>query len=137
MDTATVNLDVADSRTEAPTPVAESPEGPELRPAQKPENQPGLLNFLGTTLWEIVLYWCVISIGAYIGTLTRFGFQYIKQGPRQEAGFSVMYPQLVGSFVLGVVSERQQAWTAASAPRLWKLLYVFIATGLCVSMTTF
>ena len=84
---------------------------------------------LPASVWDSVLLWSVLSLGGYIGTLVRFGFQYYKAPPKSEAAFTVMYAQLVGCYVMGVISEHQALLTSATGPRLHRLLYTFVATG--------
>lgn len=75
-------------------------------------------------------------MGAYIGAFIRVGFQYYRGGgPGPGVGFTVMYAQILGCFIMGLVCEFQGVLMAG--PRLHKLLYIFIATGLCGSITTF
>ena len=81
---------------------------------------------------ERLLEFAVISLGAYAGCFIRVGFQYYRGAPPH---FTVMYAQLLGSFVLGWIAPSQGA--LMGGPRLHRLLYTFVATGLCGSTTTF
>jgi len=96
--------------------------------AEKPKSQPT------TPFDELLLQWCVISLGAYLGAFIRVGFLYFRGGP-SPSSFTVMYAQILGCAILGAASEFQAR--LMGGPRLHKLLYIFIATGLCGSITTF
>ena len=98
-----------------------------LTAALKPGTGPG-------TAWETLLTFAVISIGAYLGSFIRVGFQYYR-GTASQVVFTVMYAQILGCFIMGCMSEFQQPLMAGA--RLHRLLYVFVATGLCGSITTF
>lgn len=83
---------------------------------------------------EGLLSWCVISVAAYMGTLLRVGLQYYKAG-RSDAQLSVMYAQIIGCFIMGVISEHADAMTTRSM--LHRVWYVAVSSGLCGSITTF
>lgn len=114
-----------DSSTAEPAP---APAAQEPRPASPKAAS-------AVPLIEVVLVWCVVSLGAYLGALIRIGFQYYRGGGPAPAVFTVMYAQMLGCFVLGYASEFQ-AWCMAG-PRLHRLLYIGVASGLCGSITTF
>ena len=86
---------------------------------------------------EALLLFFVIAIGGYAGTMTRIGFQYYKSWKGPEANFNVIYANIIGSFILGVVSVFQPGMMRAGGSRCLRLTYVFIATGLCGSITSF
>ena len=88
-----------------------------------------------TPLIEHLLTWCVISLGGYAGALIRVGFQYYRGGGPAPAVFTVMYAQVLGCAILGAASQFQAR--AMAGPRLHRLAYVFTASGLCGSITTF
>ena len=88
----------------------------------------------GTPVWEWLLHFSVISIGAYIGSYIRVAFQYYRTGSA-PSNFAVMYAQVLGCFLMGLISERQKQLMGGD--RLHKLWYIFVATGLCGSITTF
>ena len=92
---------------------------------------------LAEQLLEFVLGWAVISLGAYLGVLVRIGFSYYKGAGPTPSGFTVLFAELAGCFIMGVASEFQTTLTGPSASRLQKLAFVFVATGLCGSITTF
>ena len=86
--------------------------------------------------YEAFLIWAVVSIGAYLGAYLRVGISAFYRGNgTTPAGFTVLYAQLLGSAIMGVVSEFQKELMAG--PRHHRLLYIFTATGLCGSITTF
>ena len=85
--------------------------------------------------WEFVLMCMVISLGAYIGVLVRLGYSFYVSG--LLSNFTVIYANLWGSLILGYISEFQGSMMAASSPRLTRLFYTFVATGVCGSVTTF
>jgi len=89
--------------------------------------------FLPGETWEALLRLCVLAVGGYAGSLVRLGLQYVKTTDTP----SVLFAQAFGSFILGVVKCWRPAWGAASAARIDRLLYVFVASGLCGSITTF
>jgi CrcB protein len=82
-----------------------------------------------------LLQWAVLSLGAYVGAFARVGLQYVKGGPAAGVAFSVLYAQLLGSFILGAASVYAPALTGGARPH--QLLHLFVATGLCGSLTTF
>ena len=82
-----------------------------------------------------LLQWCVLSLGAYAGAFARVGFQYVKGGPATGVVYTVIYAQLLGSFILGAVSVVAPSLTGGARPH--QLLHLFLATGLCGSLTTF
>jgi hypothetical protein len=50
--------------------------------------------------------WMVVSLGAYVGSLMRLGFQYLRGLASAPSNFaSILYPQLIGCFIMGAASE--------------------------------
>ena len=86
-------------------------------------------------LYEGVLNFAVIAIGAYAGAFIRVGFSFYHGSGTFPSGFTVMYAELLGSFIMGIASVFQARLLAGR--RIDRLLYVFVATGLCGSITTF
>jgi CrcB protein len=87
-----------------------------------------------TPLLEHILVFAVCALGGFCGSLIRIGFQYYRGGGPSPAAFTVMYAQLLGCFLMGFISE-WQAWLMAG-PRVHRLLYIGVASGLCGSITT-
>jgi fluoride ion exporter CrcB/FEX len=81
--------------------------------------------------YERLLEFSVIALGAYAGAFTRVGLQGSAQAPQ----FTLIYAQLIGTFILGCVSPLQAR--LMGGPRLHRLLYTGVASGLCGSITTF
>ena len=86
-----------------------------------------------------LLTWCAISIGAYCGTLCRYGLSYFKGGgaPPTSNFTGLLMANTLGSFVLGLISEWQAALAPRTAPRLHRIFYSGVASGFCGSLTTF
>ena len=93
------------------------------------------INEISSPLFESITIWAAIAVGAYLGTLIRIGFSYYR-GWQSPANFSVMYAQVLGCVIMGVASEFQATLMTAGR-RAERLLYIFITTGLCGSITTF
>ena len=107
-----------------------------------PSNDGSAAGLAAATTWssspavESTLAFAVCAVGAYIGTFIRIGIaSFYRGGGTTPAGFTVLYAQLLGCFIMGCVSEYQKPLMAGS--RLHRLLYIFVATGLCGSITTF
>ena len=59
-----------------------------------------------------LLTWCGVSLGAYAGTLARYGLSFCRDG-ETPSQLGVLLANALGSFLLGGVSCWQHAW----APR--------------------
>ena len=88
-----------------------------------------------THTYEGLLKWAVISMGAYAGAFIRVGFSYYRGFGPIPSGFTVLYAELLGCAIMGAASEWQSRLMAGR--RIERLLYVFVTTGLCGSITTF
>lgn len=74
-------------------------------------------------------------LGAYLGVLLRAGCAYIKTWRGEEVYQTYVYPNIVGCFLLGMISPHKKALLAG--PPLHRLLWVAVAVGFCGSLTTF
>jgi CrcB protein len=81
--------------------------------------------------YERLLEFSVIALGAYAGAFARVALQGSPQAPQ----FTLLSAQLIGTFILGCVSPSQAR--LMGGPRLHRLLYIGVASGLCGSITTF
>lgn len=79
---------------------------------------------------EHVNYFCSLAAGAYVGVLCRI---YLSELVNWDGVplFPSLYPQLVGTVIMGFVSSHKILLASHS------FLYQAIATGLCGSITTF
>lgn len=48
-----------------------------------------------------------IVIGAYVGVIARVAFQFERGLASPPSNYTVMYAQLLGSFILGALSQYQ------------------------------
>lgn len=103
-------------------------------------------------------------LGSYAGVLTRVSFQFERGLASLPSNYTVMYAQLLGSFVLGVFvqfevsgirlpvthtlirmrkktrtlfTSPQTRLAAANAPLLYRTLYTLVTAGFCGSITSF
>ncbi|GAA5999157.1 FluC/FEX family fluoride channel [Rhodotorula paludigena] len=75
---------------------------------------------------------CSLLIFATIwGVLARLGLEWIGGFAAGRAVFALVWAQVVGSFVMGIVNERK-----ASVERLFPPLFPALGTGFCGSLTT-
>lgn len=86
------------------------------------------------SLYTSLLIWCGISLGAYFGSYIRVGISYFKVW-KTEANFTVMYAQVIGCLIMGVMTQHKTFLNNCS--RFHAVLYIAVATGLCGSITTF
>ena len=90
-----------------------------------------------SALADALLSLCAVALGAFAGVGVRVGFSYYDGRGLTTGGFTVLFAENVGCFVMGVASEFQARLTGAGSTRVEKLLYLFVTTGLCGSITTF
>lgn len=85
-----------------------------------------------------MLTWCAVCLGSYVGTLARYGFTYFRGAASPPSNLlGVLLANVLGSFILGILSHWQASLGAKSAPRLHRISYAGAASGLCGSLTTF
>lgn len=85
-----------------------------------------------------LLTWCAVGLGAYAGTLVRYGLGHFRGGSPPPANLlPVLLANVLGSLVLGALSVFQSRLAPRGAPRLHRVLYAGAASGFCGSLTTF
>jgi len=83
---------------------------------------------------DALLTFCGLSIGAYLGDYFRLGISYYRIW-RIETNYTVMYAQIIGCFVMGLLTSHKNWFHSAS--RVRRILYISATTGFCGCITTF
>lgn len=82
------------------------------------------------------LVFCGILIFSILGVYIRIGINYFRIW-RSDTNYCVMYAQILGSFIMGLIVSRKKQMFDEAPNRFTKVLYVSISSGLCGSITTF
>ena len=85
---------------------------------------------------QMILTLSGIAIGAILGAFIRVGITYYKVW-KTETNYCVLFAQIIGSFIMGLIVSHKRHLHDNSDNRLLKALYISVASGLCGSITTF
>eukprot|EP01031_Cornospumella_fuschlensis_P034335 gene34335-41562_t len=82
------------------------------------------------------IQFCAKAFAALLGAYIRVGISYYRIW-KIETNYCVMYTQLVGCFVMGLMLPFKPTWYSQPTNSFQPVMYVAITSGLCGSITTF
>jgi fluoride ion exporter CrcB/FEX len=85
---------------------------------------------------SIILTLSGIAIGAILGAYIRVGITYYRIW-RTDANYCVLFAQIIGSFIMGLIVSHKRHLHDNAENRLVKAFYISVSSGLCGSITTF
>eukprot|EP00281_Chroomonas_sp_CCMP1168_P031372 CAMPEP_0206245126 /NCGR_PEP_ID=MMETSP0047_2-20121206/18528_1 /ASSEMBLY_ACC=CAM_ASM_000192 /TAXON_ID=195065 /ORGANISM="Chroomonas mesostigmatica_cf, Strain CCMP1168" /LENGTH=517 /DNA_ID=CAMNT_0053670399 /DNA_START=142 /DNA_END=1692 /DNA_ORIENTATION=- len=88
-------------------------------------------------LWEEMVRFCFVALGAYIGAFFRVALSRLRVWEVETALTGLAVGQIIGCVIMGFITMHKQWFTAKNPSLIRRVAFVGITSGLCGSLTTF